>query len=211
MSSDYFCREVVTLLDLAFHYGAPADKRAADMLQKRLLHDDSKDCGVLNRIVSSMKEFKRHDKKVAKQERRETREYGLDMAKTLHVVLRVYERLAKAAFAVKKRTRYHTEPGEGKVGGGGGKVGKGKGKAKRKGSGEKGSDDEDEGGGDDEGERGEGDNEDEEGGERDEGDSEGEAPGAQADGAKAGADGKGDDGNAVGDDDEVRSAFSCSV
>jgi hypothetical protein len=104
------CREVVTLLDLAFHYGSEEDKRAADMLQRRLLHDDSKDCGVLNRIVGCMKEFKKHDKKIAKQERRETREYGVNMVMTMHVVLRVYERLSKSAFSVKKRTRYHTAP-----------------------------------------------------------------------------------------------------
>lgn len=102
------CREVVTLLDLAYHYGAPEDSRAADALQRRLLHDDSKDAGVLNRIVAAMKDFKRHDKKIAKQARRETRAYGADLTKTLHVVLRVYGRLAAEEFSVKKRTRYHT-------------------------------------------------------------------------------------------------------
>jgi hypothetical protein len=68
---------------------------------------------VANRIVACMKDFKRHDKKVAKQTRRETRAYGVDMVKALHVVLRVYERLSKARFSVKKRTRYHTALGGG--------------------------------------------------------------------------------------------------
>lgn len=96
----------MTLLDLAYHYGAPDDKAAADALQRRLLHDDSKDAGVLNRIVGSMKEFKKHDKKIARQERRESREYAADLAKAMHVVLRIYERLGKQNFSVKKRTRY---------------------------------------------------------------------------------------------------------
>ena len=99
---------MVTLLDLAFHYGSEEDKRAADLLQRRLLHDDSKDCGVLNRIVGCMKDFKKHDRKIAKQARRETREYATDMVKTMHIVLRVYERLSKSHFSVKKRTRYHS-------------------------------------------------------------------------------------------------------
>lgn len=96
------------LLDLAYHYGSEQDKAAADMLQKRLLHDDSKDCGLLNRIVLSMKEFKKHDKKIAQQGRRESRGYAADMVKAMHVVLRIYERLSKSHFSVKKRTRYQS-------------------------------------------------------------------------------------------------------
>ena len=123
-------REAVTLLDLAYNYGSAEDKRSADLLQKRLLHDDSKECGVMNRIVSAMKDFKKHDRKIANQARRESREYGVDLIKTLHVVLRVYERLSKSNFSVKKRTRYHTETGTGGAAKRSKQGGKGKKKAK---------------------------------------------------------------------------------
>jgi hypothetical protein len=85
---------------MAFHYGSEADRAAAGDLQKQLLYDDSKDCGILNRVVRSMKDFHKHDKRIPKQERRESRAYAVDMVKTLHVLLRVYERLCRAPFTV---------------------------------------------------------------------------------------------------------------
>lgn len=99
------CREVLSLLDLAFHYGSEQDQRAADILQRRLLEDDTKEAGVLNRISQCMRQFKKHDKRIARQEGRETRAYAVDMVKTLHVVLRVYSRLCKESFSVVHRLK----------------------------------------------------------------------------------------------------------
>lgn len=95
-----FCRESLSLLDLAFHYGSEQDKTAADILQRRLLQDDTKEAGVLNRITQCMRQFKKHDRRIARQEGRESRAYAVDMVKTMHIVLRVYARLCKESFSV---------------------------------------------------------------------------------------------------------------
>lgn len=99
-----FCRESLSLLDLAFHYGSAQDKKAADILQRRLLQDDTKEAGVLNRIAQCMRQFKKHDKRIARQEGRESRAYAVDMVKTMHIVLRVYARLCKESFSVMRNS-----------------------------------------------------------------------------------------------------------
>lgn len=96
------CRELLTFLDMAYHYGSDRDKRKAEKLQVQLLQDDTKEAGVLNRVLQSMRQFKKHDKKVPRQEGRESRGYAVDMVKMLHVVLRVYERICKSGFVVQR-------------------------------------------------------------------------------------------------------------
>lgn len=76
------------------------------MLQRRLLQDDTKEAGVLNRITQCMRQFKKHDKRIARQEGRETRAYAVDMVKTMHIVLRVYTRLCKENFSAVRNTTY---------------------------------------------------------------------------------------------------------
>lgn len=76
------------------------------MLQRRLLQDDTKESGVLNRITQCMRQFKKHDKRIARQEGRETRAYAVDMVKTMHIVLRVYTRLCKENFSAARNTTY---------------------------------------------------------------------------------------------------------
>lgn len=95
-------RELITFLDMAYHYGSDSDKRTAEKLQTQLLQDDTKEAGVLNRVLQSMRQFKKHDKKVPRQEGRESRGYAVDMVKMLHVVLRVYERICKSGFVVQR-------------------------------------------------------------------------------------------------------------
>jgi hypothetical protein len=94
------CRELVTFLDMAFHYGSDSDKQKAEKLQTQLLQDDTKEAGVLNRVLQSMRQFKKNDKKIPKQEGRESRGYAVDMVNTLHVMLRVYERICKSGVFV---------------------------------------------------------------------------------------------------------------
>lgn len=96
------CRELITFLDMAYHYGSDSDKRKAEKLQTQLLQDDTKEAGVLNRVLQSMRQFKKHDKKVPRQEGRESRGYAVDMVKMLHVVLRVYERICKSGFVIQR-------------------------------------------------------------------------------------------------------------
>lgn len=95
-------RELITFLDMAYHYGSDSDKRKAEKLETQLLQDDTKEAGVLNRVLQSMRQFKKHDKKVPRQEGRESRGYAVDMVKMLHVVLRVYERICKSGFVVQR-------------------------------------------------------------------------------------------------------------
>lgn len=95
-------RELITFLDMAYHYGSDSDKRRAEKLETQLLQDDTKEAGVLNRVLQSMRQFKKHDKKVPRQEGRESRGYAVDMVKMLHVVLRVYERICKSGFVVQR-------------------------------------------------------------------------------------------------------------
>lgn len=90
---------------MAYHYGSDNDKQKAEKLEIQLLQDDTKEAGVLNRVLQCMRNFKKHDKKVPRQEGRESRGYAVDMVKMLHVVLRVYERICKSGFVL------HREPG----------------------------------------------------------------------------------------------------
>ena len=92
----------MAVLDLALQRGSPADRSAAAALQRRLLADDSKESGVLQHVVAAMRAFPKHDRKIAKQDQRETRSYACDLVRTAAVVLRAYERLCGGGgFAVR--------------------------------------------------------------------------------------------------------------
>lgn len=95
-------------MDLAFHYGSQDDKKVADMLQRRLLQNETKEAGVLNRITQCMRQYKKHDKRIARQEGRESRAYAVDMVKTMHIVLRVYSRLCQQNFSVVRPSNRHS-------------------------------------------------------------------------------------------------------
>lgn len=48
---------MLLLLDLAQRSGSPADQKAADRLQRRLLHDDLKESGLLPVLVRLIRSF----------------------------------------------------------------------------------------------------------------------------------------------------------
>jgi hypothetical protein len=104
------CREIITFSDMAFHYGDDTDRVSAEKLQTRLLQDDSKDSGILNRLVQCMRQFKKHDNKIPKQDGRESRSYAVDMVKLMHVLHRIYERLCKSDVVVHRETNERRAP-----------------------------------------------------------------------------------------------------
>ncbi|KAL3161372.1 hypothetical protein ABBQ32_010265 [Trebouxia sp. C0010 RCD-2024] len=92
-------KEMLFALDLALHVGTPADKKAADRLQRRLLHDDMKESGLLPVTGRLLKSFN-----FAYQ----PRSHAVDLVQALHVILRMLDRLnttEAGGFLVKQKGR----------------------------------------------------------------------------------------------------------
>ncbi|CAL5223392.1 g5900 [Coccomyxa viridis] len=91
-------KEMLMTLDLAHQHGSPADRKAADRLQRRLLHDDQKESGLLPVLARLIKQFDR---------KYQSREHANDLVQCLHVVLRMLKRLGReeaGGFLVQRRT-----------------------------------------------------------------------------------------------------------
>ncbi|KAL0021485.1 hypothetical protein WJX79_010302 [Trebouxia sp. C0005] len=92
-------KELLFALDLALYVGTPADKRAADRLQRRLLHDDMKESGLLPVVGRLLKNFN-----FAYQ----PRSHAVDLVQALHIILRMLDRLNASeagGFLVKQKAR----------------------------------------------------------------------------------------------------------
>ncbi|BDA45591.1 Topoisomerase 1-associated factor 1 at N-terminal half [Coccomyxa sp. Obi] len=90
-------KEMLFTLDLAQRTGHDADKKAADRLQRRLLHDDLKESGLLPVLARLVKQF------VFKFQ---SKEHAKDLIQALHLVLRMLERLSQeeaGGFLVRRR------------------------------------------------------------------------------------------------------------
>lgn len=80
-------REMLMLLDLASRAGNGEDRRAADRLQRRLLHDDTSDSGLLPVLKSLIKHY---------NSKFQSRHVAVELVETLHVVLRMLQRVCQA-------------------------------------------------------------------------------------------------------------------
>ncbi|KAL4855933.1 Protein timeless [Chlorella vulgaris] len=92
-------KEMLLALDLARVAGNAADRRAADRLQRRLLHDDLKESGLLPVLSRLIKGY---------NFRFQPRSHAVDLVETLHVVLGMLDRLTAAesgGFRVKAAAR----------------------------------------------------------------------------------------------------------
>ena len=91
-------REMLLALDLARIAGNESDQAAADRLQRRLLHDDSKDSGLLPSLTRLMKNysFQRHP-----------RTYAVHLVECLSLVLGTLDRLAldPGGFKLRQKAR----------------------------------------------------------------------------------------------------------
>lgn len=101
-------REMLLTLDLARVAGNAADRRAADRLQRRLLHDDGKDSGLLWALTRLIKDY---------NYQHQTRAYAVHLVEVLHVVLGTLDRVAAdpSGFRVRKDAgRAHNSAAKGK-------------------------------------------------------------------------------------------------
>jgi timeless len=80
-------REMMLTLDLARVAGAPGDRRAADRLQRRLLHDDMRGSGLLPVVARLVRGY---------NYRFQPRQHAVDLVEVLHIVLCTLDRLAAA-------------------------------------------------------------------------------------------------------------------
>ncbi|KAK9830387.1 hypothetical protein WJX72_011470 [[Myrmecia] bisecta] len=90
-------KEMLFTLDLATFAGNASDKKAADRLQRRLLHDDMKESGLLPVLGRLIKGF--HYKF-------QPRSHAADLVEAIHVVLRMLDRLntkEAGGFLVKRK------------------------------------------------------------------------------------------------------------
>ncbi|KAK9840302.1 hypothetical protein WJX74_007181 [Apatococcus lobatus] len=90
-------KEMLFTLDMAQLVGSSADRQASDRLQRRLLHDDQKESGLLPVLGRLIKGF---------NFQHQNRDHAVDLVEALHVVLRLLERLSSAeagGFLVKRK------------------------------------------------------------------------------------------------------------
>ncbi|KAK9842310.1 hypothetical protein WJX81_005935 [Elliptochloris bilobata] len=90
-------KEMLVTLDVAQRTGNAADRKAADRLQRRLLHDDQKESGLLPVLARLIKTFSHKYQPVS---------HAGDLVEALHLVLRLLERLSRqeaGEFLVKRR------------------------------------------------------------------------------------------------------------
>ncbi|GAX82511.1 hypothetical protein CEUSTIGMA_g9938.t1 [Chlamydomonas eustigma] len=90
-------KEMLMVLDAAQHGGSIDDRNAADRLQRRLLHDDMKESGLLPVLGRLMRDY---------NPKQQPRQYATDVMQACHVVLKMYDRLNKAntgGFLVKRK------------------------------------------------------------------------------------------------------------
>ncbi|KAL0032107.1 hypothetical protein WJX77_005423 [Trebouxia sp. C0004] len=92
-------KELLFALDLALYMGTPADNRAADRLQRRLLHDDMKESGLLPVVGRLLKNFNFGY---------QPRSHAVDLVQALHIILHMLDRLNASeagGFLVKQKAR----------------------------------------------------------------------------------------------------------
>lgn len=80
-------KEMLYVLDLAQKFGTSTDRSAADRLQRRLLHDDMKESGLLPITARLMRSF---------SAKHEPRDHAVNLVEAVHVLLRMYDRLSQA-------------------------------------------------------------------------------------------------------------------
>ncbi|GIL56077.1 hypothetical protein Vafri_11512, partial [Volvox africanus] len=91
--------EMLAVLVVAHRHGTREDRQAADRLQRRLLHDDMQESGllpVLSRLITSFVPS------------RQSRSYACDLVMSIHYVLRMYDRLTSlepGGFMVRSKKR----------------------------------------------------------------------------------------------------------
>ncbi|GLI61645.1 hypothetical protein VaNZ11_004068, partial [Volvox africanus] len=91
--------EMLAVLVVAHRHGTREDRQAADRLQRRLLHDDMQESGllpVLSRLITSFVPS------------RQSRSYACDLIMSIHYVLRMYDRLTSlepGGFMVRAKKR----------------------------------------------------------------------------------------------------------
>ncbi|KAG2492461.1 hypothetical protein HYH03_009402 [Edaphochlamys debaryana] len=98
-ASTRLLREMLGVLVVAHRLGTPGDRRAADRLQRKLLHDDMAESGLLPVLGRIMAAF---------HTARQSRDHAADLMMCLHYVLRMYDRLTSTepgGFMVKARRR----------------------------------------------------------------------------------------------------------
>eukprot|EP00891_Asterochloris_glomerata_P008793 jgi/Astpho2/8793/Aster-05348 len=81
-------KEMLLALDLAQALGTSADRKAADRLQRRLFHDDLRESGLLPVTARAIKNF---------SGRTQPATHAQDLVQTVHVILRMLERLNASA------------------------------------------------------------------------------------------------------------------
>ncbi|CAD7696779.1 unnamed protein product [Ostreobium quekettii] len=92
-------KELLFALHLAHKQGTDADKKAANRLQRRLLHDDMRESGLLPVLGRLIRGFSK---------KYQGRQDATDMVEALHVVLETYEKLSSeegGKFYVAKKAR----------------------------------------------------------------------------------------------------------
>lgn len=92
-----FLKEMLLTIDLARVAGSSEDKGAADRLQRRLLHDDAKDSGLLPVVSRLIRGY---------NYRFQPRSTAIDLIETLHAILSVLDRLSESgSFRVRQKAR----------------------------------------------------------------------------------------------------------
>ncbi|GAB4821374.1 hypothetical protein N2152v2_008420 [Parachlorella kessleri] len=95
-------KEMLLTLDLARLVGTEADQRAADRLQRRLMHDDLKESGLLPVLSRLIRDY---------NFRFQPRSHAVDLVETLHIVLGILDRLNSAeGGGFRVRQKAHTAP-----------------------------------------------------------------------------------------------------
>lgn len=92
-----FLRQFLAIVDLAADSNSRQDRQASDRLQRRMLHDDMKESGLLPVLAKLVKDF---------SARRSSRMYAADLVAALHSTMRLLTRLSlseNGGFLVKRR------------------------------------------------------------------------------------------------------------
>jgi hypothetical protein len=96
-SSLALLKEMMYVLDLAYRIGTKADRKAADKLQRKLLHDDLRQSGLFPLLCRMVKNY---------NPRIQPKNQAGDMMEALYIIIRTFERLdstERGGFIVRQR------------------------------------------------------------------------------------------------------------
>lgn len=96
-SSLALLKEMMYVLDLAYRIGTKADKKAADKLQRKLLHDDLRQSGLFPLLCRMIKSYNMKN---------QPKSQAGDMMEALYIIIHTFERLDKTergGFIVRQR------------------------------------------------------------------------------------------------------------